>query len=52
MGAFSIICNDKEEAARVMSQVKIIIRPMYSNPPVNGARLVSTIMNNPELRLV
>lgn len=49
-GAFSIVCADKEEAARVMSQVKIIIRPLYSNPPINGARIVSTILNDATLR--
>lgn len=48
-GAFSIICSSKEEADRVMSQVKILIRPLYSNPPINGARLVKTILSTPEL---
>jgi len=49
-GAFSVVCADKDEAARVMSQLKIIIRPMYSNPPINGARIVSHILNNADLR--
>lgn len=49
-GAFSIICSDKDEASRVMSQMKILIRPMYSNPPIHGARIVSTVLNTPELR--
>ncbi|XP_064610274.1 aspartate aminotransferase, mitochondrial-like [Liolophura sinensis] len=49
-GAFTIVCSSPEEAQRVMSQVKILIRPMYSNPPIHGARLVSTILNTPELR--
>jgi len=49
-GAFSIICSDKDEAARVMSQMKILIRPMYSNPPIHGARIVTTVLNTPELR--
>ncbi|XP_029647596.1 aspartate aminotransferase, mitochondrial [Octopus sinensis] len=48
-GAFTLVCSDADEAARVMSQVKIIIRPMYSNPPVHGARLVKTILTTPEL---
>lgn len=51
-GAFSVICQDKEEADRVMSQIKILVRPMYSNPPVNGARIVSTILGTPDLRFV
>ncbi|XP_043206509.1 aspartate aminotransferase, mitochondrial-like [Amphibalanus amphitrite] len=49
-GAFSLICSDKEEAARVMSQVKILIRPMYSNPPIHGARIVSKILGTPALK--
>lgn len=51
-GAFSVVCADADEAARVMSQIKIIVRPMYSNPPINGARIVSTILNDKALRLV
>lgn len=31
------------------SQLKILVRPMYSNPPVHGARIASTIMNDPQL---
>ncbi|CAG9837330.1 unnamed protein product [Diabrotica balteata] len=49
-GAFSIIANSKEEADRVMSQIKILIRPMYSNPPVNGARIVAEILSDSALR--
>lgn len=49
-GAFSLITSSKEEAERTLSQIKILIRPMYSNPPINGARLVATILGSPELR--
>lgn len=49
-GAFSIVSASKEEAERVLSQVKIIIRPMYSNPPIHGARLVTEILSSPDLR--
>jgi len=49
-GAFTVVCQDKEEASRVNSQIKILIRPMYSNPPIHGARIVSEILSNPELR--
>ncbi|KAI2653567.1 Aspartate aminotransferase, mitochondrial [Labeo rohita] len=41
--------NDAEEAKRVESQLKILIRPIYSNPPMNGARIASTILTTPEL---
>ena len=33
-----------------MSQIKILIRPMYSNPPIHGARIVSEILSTPDLR--
>lgn len=46
IGAFSVVCADKEEKARVDSQIKILVRPLYSNPPVHGARIVSTILGN------
>eukprot|EP00965_Chrysotila_dentata_P014576 482758-Pleurochrysis_carterae.AAC.1 len=37
----SIVCEDEAEAARVSSQLKLIIRPMYSSPPIHGAMLVA-----------
>ena len=49
-GLFTITTADKDEQARVMSQLKIVIRPMYSNPPINGARIVETVLNTPALR--
>ncbi|THH11583.1 hypothetical protein EW145_g539 [Phellinidium pouzarii] len=49
VGAFSLTTVDPEEKARVDSQLKIVIRPMYSNPPVHGARIANTILSSPEL---
>lgn len=49
VGGFTVVCNDAEEAKRVESQLKILIRPIYSNPPMNGARIASTILNTPDL---
>jgi aspartate aminotransferase len=49
-GAFSVVCSSQEEAKRVMSQIKIIIRPMYSNPPIHGARIVQTILSKADLK--
>ncbi|XP_072168681.1 aspartate aminotransferase, mitochondrial-like [Diadema setosum] len=49
VGAFTVVCSTPEEAKRVESQIKILIRPMYSNPPINGARIASTILNTPDL---
>jgi aspartate aminotransferase len=49
-GAFTVVCQDADEAARVESQIKIIVRPLYSNPPRHGARIVTEILNTPDLR--
>ncbi|KAJ8502860.1 hypothetical protein ONZ45_g11382 [Pleurotus djamor] len=49
VGAFSLTTTDAAERARVDSQLKIIVRPMYSNPPLHGARIASTILGNQEL---
>jgi len=46
-GALHFVCKSKDVADRVMSQVKLIIRPMYSNPPLHGAQIVSRILTNP-----
>jgi len=49
IGAVSFLTSSPEEAIKVESQLKILVRPMYSNPPKQGAKIVSTILNNPEL---
>lgn len=49
VGAFSIVCADAEEKKRIDSQVKILVRPLYSNPPVHGARIASKILNDEAL---
>lgn len=50
IGTFSVVTADKEEKERVLSQMKLIVRPMYSNPPINGARIVSEILGDAALR--
>merc|ERR1711970_124151 len=49
-GAFTVVTNAEQEAARIESQLKIIIRPMYSNPPLGGARIVTEILNKRMIR--
>ena len=49
VGVLSMVCDDAEEAGRVLSQLKAVVRPMYSNPPLHGARIVSTVLNDPAL---
>ena len=50
VGALSIVTAAKDEAARVLSQVKRVIRTNYSNPPTHGGAVVAAVLSNPELR--
>jgi aromatic-amino-acid transaminase len=50
VGALSVLCTDKAEADRVLSQLKIAIRTNYSNPPTHGGSVVAAVLNSPELR--
>jgi len=50
VGALSVVCGDSDEAARVLSQLKIVIRTNYSNPPTFGAQVVATVLTTPGLR--
>ncbi|MFT4226112.1 aromatic amino acid transaminase [Micropruina sp.] len=50
VGALSVVCADAEEAARLLSQDKIVIRTNFSNPPTHGAQLAATVLADPELR--
>ncbi len=49
VGCLSVVGRDEDEAKRVVSQMKKVIRPMYSNPPRHGARIVSTILEDPRM---
>ena len=50
VGALSVVTGSSEEAARVLSQVKRVIRTNYSNPPMSGGQTVATVLSTPELR--
>jgi aromatic-amino-acid transaminase len=50
VGALSIVANNAEEAARVLSQLKRVIRTNYSNPPTHGGQVVATALASAELR--
>ena len=50
VGALSVVCADKEECGRVLSQLKIVIRTNYSNPPIHGGAVVAAVLANPEWR--
>ncbi|KAK4761677.1 hypothetical protein SAY87_029561 [Trapa incisa] len=49
VGALSIVCKTADVAGRVESQVKLVIRPMYSNPPIHGASIVAAILKDRDL---
>ncbi|KAJ0439687.1 putative aminotransferase, class I/classII [Helianthus annuus] len=46
----SLVCEDEKQAVAVKSQLQQLARPMYSNPPVHGALIVSTILSDPDLK--
>jgi len=50
VGALSVVGGDKDEAGRVLSQLKRLIRSNYSNPPTHGGQIVTTVLCSPELR--
>ncbi|MDD5334799.1 MAG: aspartate/tyrosine/aromatic aminotransferase [Rhodoferax sp.] len=50
VGALSVLCENKEEAGRVLSQLKIVIRTNYSNPPTHGGAIVAAVLSDPQLR--
>jgi aromatic-amino-acid transaminase len=50
VGALSVVCNDKAEMQKVLSQLKIVVRTNYSNPPTHGGAVVAAVLGNPVLR--
>ena len=49
-GALHFVCGTDKEAARVLSQVKILVRTNYSSPPKHGARIAAAILNDAGMR--
>jgi len=50
VGALTIVAASKDEAGRVLSQVKRVVRTNYSNPPTHGGAVVAAVLASPELR--
>ena len=50
VGTLSVVTTSSEEARRVLSQLKIMIRTTYSNPPTHGASLVASVLSDDALR--
>ena len=52
VGALSVVTQSSEEAARVLSQIKRLVRTNYSNPPSHGGHVIAKILITPELRVL
>ena len=50
VGALSVVTASKDESARVLSQIKRLIRSNYSNPPTHGGAVVAAVLASAELR--
>ncbi|NBS96993.1 MAG: aspartate/tyrosine/aromatic aminotransferase [Betaproteobacteria bacterium] len=50
VGALSVVCADKDESTRLVSQLKRVIRTNYSSPPTHGSAIVAAILTTPALR--
>jgi aromatic-amino-acid transaminase len=50
VGALSVVCGTAQEAQRVLSQLKVLIRANYSNPPTHGAKAVAAVLADAGLR--
>jgi aromatic-amino-acid transaminase len=50
VGALSLVTADRQESARVLSQIKRVIRTNYSNPPTHGGAMVALVLTDPKLR--
>jgi aromatic-amino-acid transaminase len=50
VGALSVVAASGDEAARLMSQLKRVVRTNYSNPPTHGGKVVATVLTTPALR--
>ena len=50
VGALSVVTGSADETARVLSQLKLLVRTNYSNPPAHGGDIVARVLGTPELR--
>ena len=52
VGSLSVVAGTADEAARVLSHLKRVVRTNYSNPPTNGCDIVARVLTTPELRVL
>lgn len=49
IGNLALVCNTTDAMKRCSSQLELIVRKIWSNPPNHGARIVGTVLNDPSL---
>merc|ERR1712066_445604 len=49
IGMLHVVCESARDAQAVLSQLKMVVRPMYSSPPIHGAHLVQKILGTPQM---
>ncbi len=49
-GGLSVVCPDAKQAEFVLGQLKFTVRRNYSSPPLHGASVISTVLNDPALK--
>ena len=49
VGALSVVCNKKDVVDKVESNLKATIRPIYSSPPLHGAKIAVEVLGSPDL---
>ena len=52
VGGITAVSQNEDASKAMLSQIKLTIRTMYSNPPLHGGTIVDTVLNDPELRQV
>jgi aromatic-amino-acid transaminase len=52
VGALSVVAQSQDEAARVLSQLKRMVRTNYSNPPTHGGKIVAAVLGSADLRVL
>lgn len=50
VGTVSFVVNDKQDLERILSQLRVTIRRLYSNPPRHGAQVAARVLTQPDLR--
>ena len=50
IASLTAVCADADSVQKLFSHLKITIRRNYSNPPAHGSAIITTILNDPQLR--